>query len=105
MSHKIHDNHRHVHSEHCGHTRIQHDGHVDYLHDGCLHSAHNGHYDEHALSVRTTNPDQWRRPRASASTRVADTKKCRTAIISITWSMADCTIRTATTATTTDPFP
>ncbi len=57
MKPKIHDNHKHVHSEQCGHTRIRHDGHVDYLHDGCLHSAHDGHYDEHVLAVNATNPD------------------------------------------------
>jgi hypothetical protein len=57
MSHKIHDDHKHIHSEHCGHTRIEHDGHVDYLHDGCLHSAHEGHYDEHVLAVSAKNPD------------------------------------------------
>ena len=57
MSHQIHDDHKHVHSEHCGHTRIKHDGHVDYLHDGCLHSEHEDHYDEHVLAVSATNPD------------------------------------------------
>jgi len=51
-----HDDHKHSHDEHCGHTRVAHDGHVDYLHDGHLHHAHDGHYDEHAIAVSATNP-------------------------------------------------
>src|SRR5262249_37573860 len=38
---------------------------------------------------------------ATASTKVAATRRCRTATTSITWSTVACTIRTATTATTT----
>jgi hypothetical protein len=57
MTHLVHTDHRHVHSEHCGHVRILHEGHVDYLHDGHLHHAHEGHYDEHIIAVSATNPD------------------------------------------------
>lgn len=57
MAHTIHADHKHVHSENCGHTRIQHDGHTDYLHDGHLHSAHEGHYDEHVIEISAANPD------------------------------------------------
>jgi hypothetical protein len=57
MAHDTHHDHKHVHSEHCGHTRIRHNGHVDYLHDGHLHCEHDGHYDEHVLEVSATNPD------------------------------------------------
>ncbi len=101
MSHHVHDDHKHVHSEHCGHTRIQHDGHVDFLHDGHLHCSHDGHYDEHVLAVSATNPAACARRPATASTRAAAIRKCRTATTWIIWSMAVCTTRTATTATTT----
>jgi hypothetical protein len=40
MGHHVHDEHGHVHSEHCGHTRVRHDG----------------HYDEHVLEVSAANP-------------------------------------------------
>jgi hypothetical protein len=56
MSHHVHNDHGHVHSEHCGHTRVRHDGHADYLHDGHLHCPHDGHYDERAIEVSATNP-------------------------------------------------
>ncbi|MFZ4847901.1 MAG: hypothetical protein ACOYL7_02060 [Caldilinea sp.] len=56
MSHQIHHDHAHVHSETCGHLCIEHEGHVDYLHDGHLHHPHEGHYDEHVIAVSDTNP-------------------------------------------------
>jgi hypothetical protein len=58
MTHTVHTDHSHIHSENCGHTRIKHDGHVDYLHNGHLHSAHEGHYDEHTLPISAANPGQ-----------------------------------------------
>jgi hypothetical protein len=57
MSHTMHAEHTHVHSEHCGHTAIRHDGHTDYVHDGHLHTNHEGHYDEHTIEVSGQNPD------------------------------------------------
>ncbi|WP_129673265.1 hypothetical protein [Candidatus Chloroploca sp. Khr17] len=56
MSCTQHENHPHVHSEHCGHVRVRHEGHVDYLHDGHLHHTHESHYDEHVIAVSATNP-------------------------------------------------
>ncbi|MBV8822494.1 MAG: hypothetical protein JO125_16370 [Chloroflexi bacterium] len=56
MSHDIHQDHIHTHSEHCGHTAIEHDGHVDYVHNGHLHSPHGEHYDEHVIAVSEQNP-------------------------------------------------
>lgn len=50
--------HQHVHSATCGHTRILHEGHMDYLHDGQLHSENAGAYEEHRITVSSTNPDQ-----------------------------------------------
>jgi hypothetical protein len=58
MSCQVHQQHGHVHNDHCGHTRIRHNGHVDYLHDGHLHAPHGDHYDEHTLAVDSTNPAQ-----------------------------------------------
>jgi hypothetical protein len=60
MSHTIHEQHTHVHSEHCGHTTLQHDGHVDYLHDGHLHCPHGDHYDERVITVSVQNPVECR---------------------------------------------
>jgi hypothetical protein len=56
LSHRIHDNHDHVHGPGCGHQAVQHDGHTDYLHDGHLHYPHDGHVDEHAIGVDAKNP-------------------------------------------------
>jgi hypothetical protein len=56
MCDRAHSGHRHIHSEHCGHTRVQHNGHVDYLHDGHLHSQHGDHYDEHVIEISAANP-------------------------------------------------
>lgn len=56
MSHETHNDHTHVHSEHCGHVRVRHEGHVDYVHNGHVHSAHDGHYDEHVIAVSDSNP-------------------------------------------------
>ncbi len=55
---EVHENHAHVHGEHCGHTKIKHGDHTDYLHDGHMHHKHGDHYDEHRLEVNETNPDQ-----------------------------------------------
>ena len=52
-----HENHTHIHNEHCGHTAIVHNDHVDYLHDGHLHHPHGDHIDEHSLDINATNPD------------------------------------------------
>lgn len=57
MEHQTHDQHSHIHSEHCGHIAIQHEGHIDYLHHGHLHTAHESHYDEHVIAVSTRNPE------------------------------------------------
>ena len=58
MSHQIHHDHAHVHSENCGHLRIEQDGHVDYLHDGHLHHpTTGGRVEEHVLEVSAQNPD------------------------------------------------
>ncbi|MBC7796067.1 MAG: hypothetical protein H7Z37_04250 [Pyrinomonadaceae bacterium] len=56
MSHSVHENHTHVHSENCGHTRIQHNDHFDYLHAGHLHAEHDSHYDECVIAVSDENP-------------------------------------------------
>lgn len=53
---KHHENHDHVHGEHCGHTAIRHGDHIDYLHDGHLHHPHGDHVDEHVLEVSDKNP-------------------------------------------------
>lgn len=55
--HDVHKNHTHEHSLDCGHTKIKHGDHIDYVHDGHLHHEHNGHWDECAIDVSETNPD------------------------------------------------
>jgi len=57
MSHKIHEDHEHVHSAGCGHTAVEHEGHTDYLHDGHLHHPHGDHVDEHRIAVSRENPE------------------------------------------------
>jgi hypothetical protein len=57
MEHRVHADHAHKHSEHCGHLRIVHGDHIDYLHDGHLHAEHDDHYDEHVIEVSAANPD------------------------------------------------
>lgn len=56
MTHHIHQQHQHTHSEHCGHLRVKHEGHIDYLHDGHLHHEHGDHYDEHVIAISQVNP-------------------------------------------------
>lgn len=56
MTHRIHDDHAHVHGPGCGHTAIHHGEHVDYLHDGHLHRVHGDHVDECALEAGAENP-------------------------------------------------
>ena len=47
----------HKHSSDCGHTAISHNDHIDYVHDGHLHHPHQDHYDEHAIEISETNPN------------------------------------------------
>jgi hypothetical protein len=108
-----HDHHDHQHGPQCGHVAVSHDGHVDYLHDGHLHHVHGNHVDEHVLAVIRDQPRMAARrsTRAPATqpitctARAAATRRCRTAITSITWWAGTCIIRTAVTATTTGRCP
>ena len=102
MSHTTHDQHAHMHGEHCGHVALSHNDHVDYLHESHLHSPHEGHYDEHVLEVNAQNPSACAPIAARADIKVAGTKWFPTGI---TWTISTrerCIIHTAITAMTMD---
>ena len=98
---------RHQHGPGCGHIAVEHHGHSDYLQDGHLEHMEGNRVSEHKVEVDQQHPDRCTygadgHPKNHVHGPIVVMRRCHTVITSTIWSMAICTIPTATIATNTE---